>query len=188
MAGAERLSQPLQVGHDRLKHRMAMAPLTRFRSTWEHVPGQYMKEYYEQRASVPGTLIITEATFIAPEAGGYNNVPGIWNDEQVKAWREVVDAVHAKGSFLWLQLWALGRAAGTTAAAENLRREGPYPVVSSSAVAINSEYEEPQALSEEDIRRFVGYYANATRNAMKAGFDGVEIHGKLNELCNNSGC
>ncbi|KAI7362303.1 hypothetical protein KC354_g7395 [Hortaea werneckii] len=121
----------------------------------EHVPGKYAKKYYEQRASVPGTFIITEATFISPQAGGYNNVPGIWNDDQINAWRDIVNAVHAKGSFIYLQLWALGRAAGTEAAAKNLQREGPFPVVSSSAVPISSEYEEPKALR----------------------FDGVEIHG-----------
>ncbi len=177
MANVDRLSEPLQLGHCQLKHRMVMALLTRFRSTMEHIPGKYMKEYYEQRASVPGTLLITEATFIAPQAGGYNNVPGIWSDEQVEAWKPIVDAVHAKGSFIYLQLWALGRAAGAEAAAKNLQREGPYPVVSSSAVAISSEYEEPTALSEEEVQTFVKYYANAASNSMKAGFDGVEIHG-----------
>ncbi|TKA28419.1 hypothetical protein B0A50_03886 [Salinomyces thailandicus] len=174
---AERLFQPLQLGHCELKHRMVMAPLTRFRGTMDHTPGQHAKEYYEQRASVPGTLIITEATFISPQAGGYNHVPGIWNDKQIQAWKEIVDAVHAKGSFIWLQLWALGRAAGTEAAAGNLQREGPFPVVSSSAVPINSEYEEPKALTEEEIQGFVRDYANGARNAVKAGFDGVEIHG-----------
>ncbi|OTA37690.1 hypothetical protein BTJ68_02534 [Hortaea werneckii EXF-2000] len=174
---ANRLSEPLQLGHCRLKHRMVMAPLTRFRGTMEHVPGRYAKEYYEQRASVPGTFIITEATFISPQAGGYNNVPGIWNDEQIDAWREIVDAVHAKGSFIYLQLWALGRAAGTEAAAKNLQREGPFPVVSSSAVPISSEYEEPKSLSEAEVKSFVQDYANAARNAIRAGFDGVEIHG-----------
>ncbi|KAK4570263.1 hypothetical protein LTR86_002343 [Recurvomyces mirabilis] len=144
----------------------------------DHVPGKHMVEYYEQRASVPGTLLITEATFIGPQAGGYNNVPGIWNDEQVSAWKPVVDAVHAKGSFIYLQLWALGRAAGADAAAKNLQREGPYPVVSASALAISSEYEEPKALTESEIQDFIGFYANAASNAMKAGFDGVEIHGR----------
>ncbi|KAK1823784.1 hypothetical protein LTR12_001739 [Friedmanniomyces endolithicus] len=177
MATVDRLSEPLQLGHCQLKHRMVMAPLTRFRSTMEHIPGKYMKEYYEQRASVPGTLLITEATFIAPQAGGYNNVPGIWSDEQVEAWKPIVDAVHAKGSFIYLQLWALGRAAGAEAAAKNLQREGPYPVVSSSALAISSEYEEPTSLTEEEIQTFVKYCANAASNSMKAGFDGVEIHG-----------
>ncbi|KAK5108362.1 hypothetical protein LTR62_008392 [Meristemomyces frigidus] len=143
----------------------------------EHVPGKHMVEYYEQRASCAGTLLITEATFISPQAGGYNNVPGIWNSEQVAAWKPVVDAVHAKGSFIYLQLWALGRAAGGEPSVKNLQREGPYPVVSASTVAINSEFEEPHALSESEVQEFVGYYANAAKNAMEAGFDGVEIHG-----------
>ncbi|EMC92829.1 hypothetical protein BAUCODRAFT_37740 [Baudoinia panamericana UAMH 10762] len=154
-----------------------MAPLTRFRATMDHIPSQYAREYYEQRASVPGTLIITEATFISPRAGGYNNVPGIWNDEQVQAWKEIVDAVHAKGSFIYLQLWALGRAAGAEQAAKNLQREGPFPVVSSSGIPISSEYEEPVPIAEEEVPGWVEEYARATRNAMKAGFDGVEIHG-----------
>lgn len=119
-----------------------MAPLTRFRADSEHVPGPYMKEYYEQRASVPGTFLITEAVFISPRAGGYNNVPGIWNDVQVAAWKEIVDAVHAKGSFVYMQLWALGR----VAVPANLKREGPFPVVSSSAVPIDSDHEEPKAV------------------------------------------
>ncbi|CAJ2504928.1 Uu.00g123220.m01.CDS01 [Anthostomella pinea] len=170
---ADRIFEPLKLGHCELKHRMVMAPLTRFRATSDHVPGKYAREYYSQRASCPGTLIVTEATFIAPQAGGYNNVPGIYNHEQVKAWKEITDAVHTKGSYIYLQLWALGR----VAVAENLLRQGPYPVVSSSANPLNSEFEVPKEMTEEDIQAFVGYYANAARKAMGAGFDGVEIHG-----------
>ncbi|KAK5125600.1 hypothetical protein LTR85_011874 [Meristemomyces frigidus] len=170
---ADRLFEPLELGHCQLKHRMVMAPLTRFRANSDHVPGPYMKEYYEQRASVPGTFLITEAVFISPRAGGYNNVPGIWSDAQVEAWKEIVDAVHAKGSFVYMQLWALGR----VAVSANLKREGPFPVVSSSAVPVSSEHEEPKAMTEEDIKAFIQDYANAAANAIKAGFDGVEIHG-----------
>jgi len=176
---ADRLFEPLQLGHCQLKHRMVMAPLTRFRGDSNHVQGKYAKEYYEQRASVPGTFIVTEATFISPEAGGYNNVPGIWDEAQVAAWKPIVDAVHAKGSFIYLQLWALGRVAGAEQAAKNLQREGPFPIVSSSATPISSEYEEPKAMSEEDIGSFIEAYANAARNSVRAGFDGVEVHGKV---------
>jgi len=106
-----------------------MAPLTRFRADKAHVHGELAKTYYEQRASVPGTLIISEATFIAPQAGGYANAPGIWSDAQIAVGKsvrkppcllqylsiltlqKVIDAVHAKGSFIFLQLWALGRVA-----------------------------------------------------------------------------
>lgn len=83
------LFQPIQVGNVALGHRVAMAPLTRFRSDADHVPHPHVIDYYTQRASVPGTLIITEATFIAPQAGGYGNVPGIWSKEQIEAWRKV---------------------------------------------------------------------------------------------------
>src|SRR4051794_1613067 len=83
------LFQPIQVGNMTLGHRIAMAPLTRFRSDDNHVPHPHVLDYYTQRASVPGTLLVTEATFIAPQAGGYGNVPGIWSQEQIDAWRKV---------------------------------------------------------------------------------------------------
>lgn len=100
-----KLFQPLQLGKAKLGHRIAMAPLTRFRADDNHVPTPMMKTYYEQRASVPGTFIITEATFISERAGGYNNIPGIWNEDQIKGWKHITDAVHAKGSFIYMQLW-----------------------------------------------------------------------------------
>jgi len=83
------LFQPLSVGAIHLRHRIVMAPLTRFRANKVHVHGELAKTYYEQRASVPGTLIISEGTFIAPQAGGYANVPGIWNDAQIAGWKAV---------------------------------------------------------------------------------------------------
>lgn len=72
-----------------LQHRVAMAPLTRYRADDAHVPTDMMLEYYSQRASTPGTFLLTEATFIARKAGGHGNVPGIWNDEQAKGWKKV---------------------------------------------------------------------------------------------------
>ena len=86
---SSRLFQPLQVGDITLQHRVVMAPLTRFRADKEHVHTDLAVQYYGQRAEVPGTLLITEATFIAAEAGGYDNVPGIWSDAQVAAWKKV---------------------------------------------------------------------------------------------------
>jgi len=100
-----KLFQPLQLGKAKLGHRIALAPLTRFRADDDHVPLPIVKTYYEQRGSVPGTLLITEATIISPRASGYYNVPGIYNDAQIKAWKEVTDAVHAKGSIIYCQLW-----------------------------------------------------------------------------------
>lgn len=156
-----------------------MAPLTRFRANADHVPGKYTKEYYEQRGSVPGTLLVSEATLIAPQAGGYRHVPGIWSRAQIDAWKEVTDAVHAKGSFIYCQLWALGRVAQP----DVLQEEGGFPVLSSSDVAIpgltstGTKPGKPQAMSLEQIREFIGLYAKAAQNAIEAGFDGVEIHG-----------
>lgn len=131
-------------------------------------------EYYAQRACVPGTLLITEATIIAPPAGGYPSVPAIFSDEQIAGWKKVVDAVHAKGSFLYLQLWALGRVADQ----EVLRSTGSGDLVSSSDVPVAEGAPAPRALSEEEIKDYIKAYAQAATNAVKkAGFDGVEIHG-----------
>ncbi|KAF9042969.1 FMN-linked oxidoreductase [Panaeolus papilionaceus] len=170
------LFQPIQVGNMTLGHRVAMAPLTRFRSDAGHVPHPHVIDYYTQRASVPGTLIITEATFIAPQAGGYGNVPGIWSKEQIEAWRKITDSVHAKKSYIYLQLWALGRAAYPS----QLKREGDLPYVSSSPIPLSdrpSTHPAPRALTIEEIKQYVEWYGQAAENAILAGFDGVEIHG-----------
>ncbi|KAB8227082.1 hypothetical protein ETB97_001786 [Aspergillus alliaceus] len=167
-----KLFTPLQVGRMQLAHRITMAPLTRFRNDDDHVPLPIVKEHYEQRASVPGTLLITEATLISPRAGLYSNVPGIWSEAQIAAWRTVTDSVHAKGSYIFMQLWALGRVADPTL----LKKEG-YDLVSSSAVPSSPDGPIPRALSEGEIREYIADYAQAAKNAIAAGFDGVEIHG-----------
>ncbi|KAK4240506.1 hypothetical protein C8A03DRAFT_41928 [Achaetomium macrosporum] len=167
-----RVFQPLQLTPKiTLAHRMAMAPLTRFRADDEHVPTPIMATYYAQRGSVPGTLLVTEATFISPSAGGYANVPGIYNAAQVAAWRKVTDAVHAQGSYIFCQLWSLGRAASPQVAA----KEG-FRVHSSSAVPMEEGAPVPEAMTVEEIRRRIWEYADAAKKAVEAGFDGVEIH------------
>ena len=169
------LFTPVKIGNVQLQHRIVMAPLTRYRADDSHVHSPFATEYYSQRAAIPGTLLITEATFISPQAGGYANVPGIYNDSQIKAWKGVTEAVHAKGSFIFMQLWALGRAATP----EVLKSElgSAAKLVSSSNVPMSKDDVAPEALSEEDIWKFVGYYRQAALNAIEAGFDGVEIHG-----------
>ncbi|CAG8216560.1 unnamed protein product [Penicillium olsonii] len=166
------LFEPLNVGSLQLSHRVVMAPLTRFRASEAHIPLPIVPTYYGQRASVPGTFIVGEATFISPRAGGYPNVPGIWNPEQVAAWKEVTNTVHKKGSVIFLQLWALGRVAVPEIAAA----EG-FHVVSSSATPLEPGMPAPKALSKEEIQLFIADYVQAARNAIDAGFDGVEIHG-----------
>ncbi len=169
-----RLFTPLKIGQCELKHRLVMAPLTRFRAEDQsHVPLPFVAEYYAQRASVPGTLLITEATLISPRAAGYANVPGIWSKEQIATWKRVTKAVHERGSYIYLQLWALGR----TANPEVLAAEGGYDVVSSSPTPMDSDHAEPKEMSVKEIKGFVEDYAQAARNSIEAGFDGVEIHG-----------
>lgn len=167
-----KLFTPIKVGDSTLQHRIVMAPLTRFRATKDHTPTPLMAEYYAQRASTPGTLLVTEATFISPWAGGYPNVPGIWSDEQVAGWKQVTDAVHAQGSFIYVQLWALGRAANPAV----LTEEGNYPYVSASDVPLE-DHPVPRPLTKEEIKEYIQAYADASRNAIRAGFDGVELHG-----------
>jgi NADPH2 dehydrogenase len=172
---ADRLFSPLKMGSMNLKHRIVMAPLTRFRADDDNVPVDIVKDYYAQRASTPGTLLISEATLISPRASGLANVPGIWNARQIAAWKNVTTAVHDKGCFIFCQLWALGRRAN----AQLLQgaEGGPYPVVSASDVPFVEGDAKPHVLSADEIRLFVDDYAAAARNAMAAGFDGVEIHG-----------
>ena len=172
-ASSSKLFSPLHIGPYTLSSRIVMAPLTRFRADDAHVPLPMVKDYYAQRACVPGTLQISEATLISPRAGGQANVPGIWNDTQIKAWKEVVDRVHAGGGIIFLQLWALGRSAD--AACRD--REGTGPVTGPSAVPMAEDATVPTPLTESEIWEIVHDYAAAARNAVDgAGFDGVEIH------------
>ncbi|CCL99890.1 uncharacterized protein FIBRA_01915 [Fibroporia radiculosa] len=166
-----KLFQPIRVGDFTLSHRIVLAPLTRYRAHKNHVHSDLAIEYYAQRASVPGTLLVTEATFISEKAGGYNNVPGIWNDEQVTAWKRITDAIHEKGSRVFCQLWALGRAANP----DVLRAEGPHDLVSASDIALAG-HQPPRPLTIAEIKEYLETYATAARNAVRAGFDGVEIH------------
>ncbi|KAJ7869138.1 hypothetical protein B0H14DRAFT_3440840 [Mycena olivaceomarginata] len=144
-----------------------------FRADANHAPLPHVAEYYQQRASTPGSLLITEATFIAARAGGHKHAPGIWSDEQIAAWKKITDAVHAKGSYIYLQLWALGRAAEVAV----LEEEGlPNAYVSASNVPIAGQ-PAPRPLTVDEIQEYVQLYATAASNAVhKAGFDGVEIH------------
>ncbi|KAH9945562.1 hypothetical protein B0H21DRAFT_823025 [Amylocystis lapponica] len=170
-----KLFQPVEVGTMKLSHRVVLAPLTRFRANAAHVHGDLAVEYYSQRASAPGTLVITEATHIAARAGGYNNVPGIYNDEQIAAWKRVTEAVHAKGSYIYLQLWAMGRAGKP----EVLEAEDPsIPYVSASDIPLKGYSKAPRPLTAEEIAEYVRLFAQAAKNAVHgAGFDGVEVHG-----------
>ncbi|KZV67993.1 putative NADPH2 dehydrogenase chain OYE2 [Peniophora sp. CONT] len=166
------LFSPIKIGNIQLQHRIALAPLSRFRAHEHHVHTGLGVQYYEQRASIPGGLLISEGTFIKPQAGGYPHVPGIWNEEQIAAWRKIADAVHAKGCFIFMQLWSLGR----SAIPKVLQREGPYDVIGASAIPIRDKQATPRPLTVDEIKEYVQWYAQAAKNAVRAGFDGVEVH------------
>ena len=177
------LFSPLKIGPYHLKHRLAMAPLTRMRAEKPSLaPRPLNSEYYAQRAT-PGGLIVAEASPIAATGFGSPGVPGIYSQAQIKGWREVVDAVHAKGGVIFLQLWHVGRVSHSS-----FQPGGILPVAP-SAVAISetfktatadgkvTTYETPRALETAEIAGVVEAYRQAAENALKAGFDGVEIHG-----------
>uniref|UniRef100_A0A060TAB1 ARAD1D22462p n=1 Tax=Blastobotrys adeninivorans TaxID=409370 RepID=A0A060TAB1_BLAAD len=171
--------KPIKVGRMELGHRIVMAPLTRLRADKEtHTLPKMAEEYYEQRASRPGTLIITEATFMAERAGGYPSAPGIYSEEQVAQWKKVFEKIHAKGSYVYVQLWHLGRLAPE-------RVMGKGNVVSASDVPFDGsqmpgEYyapnNVPRPLTVDEIQQYVKDYAAVAKMAVEAGADGVEIH------------
>ena len=170
------LFDPVEMGALRLPNRILMAPLTRGRATREAVPTSIMAEYYAQRAAAG--LIISEATGISREGLGWPYAPGLWNEAQVDGWKPVVEAVHKAGGRIVAQLWHMGRLVHPDLG-------GGQPVAPSAVVAPHraltydgrKAYVEPRAMIREDIERVIGDYANAARNAIAAGFDGVQIHG-----------
>lgn len=167
------ISDPITIGKCNLKHRVVLAPMTRFRADDEQTPTAMMAEYYGQRAVVPGTLLITEAVFISVKSRGRAvNAPGVFTDEQIHQWKAVTEAVHKQGSFIFMQLWHVGRAARL-----DVLEAQSLEMVSSSAVPISEDYVVPRAMSEDEILECIDDFAAAAANAIEAGFDGVELHG-----------
>lgn len=170
------LFDPLTLGDLRLPNRIVMAPLTRARAIADRVPNALMAEYYGQRAGAG--LIISEATSVMPMGVGYENTPGIWSDAQMEGWSHVTRAVHARGGRIFLQLWHVGRIS------DPALLDGESPVAPSavqpaghvSLLRPKRPYPTPRALETAEIAAIVDAYAEATRRARHAGFDGVEIH------------
>lgn len=171
------LFDPIQIGDIALANRIVMAPLTRNRAVAGNCPGPLTVEYYRQRATAG--LIIAEASPISPMAQGYLDTPGIWSAEQVAAWRAVTDAVHAEGGKIVLQLWHVGRISHVS-----LLPDGAAPVSSTNRTVATSTFtaegfvptSAPRALRDDELPGLVEDYRKAARNAIAAGFDGVEIH------------
>jgi 2,4-dienoyl-CoA reductase-like NADH-dependent reductase (Old Yellow Enzyme family) len=170
------LFDPIQLGATAAPNRILMAPLTRGRSSRDHVPSDLMPTYYSQRAGAG--LIISEATGISREGLGWPFAPGLWTDEQTQAWKPVTAAVHAAGGRIFAQLWHMGRIVHPDFL-------GGEPPVSASATtapfkahtyAGKQPYAEARALRLDEYPRLLEDYRRATRNAKAAGFDGVQIH------------
>ena len=171
------LFEPFQLGDLTLKNRVVLAPMTRARAGEERLPNALMAEYYAQRASAG--LIITEATVVSEQGIGWPNTPGIYTGEQSVAWRQVVDAVHAQGTPVFIQLWHCGRASHSSF------HDGELPVAP-SAIKLEGDmihtpsgkenYETPRALETDELPGIVENYRQAAEYALSAGFDGIEIH------------
>ncbi len=178
-----KLFEPYQLTSEiKLQNRLVLPPLTRFRATPDHIPSDLQLEYYDQRSREPGTLLITEATFVSKKAGGYKGVPGIWSDEQFAAWKKIVDKIHENKSYVSLQLWNIGAAAFPAVLAE----EGSPFKSASDGVYIDEESKKEAlrvnnpltALTVEEIKDYVKHYGYVAERAVKeSGFDVLEIHG-----------
>jgi N-ethylmaleimide reductase len=176
-----KLFVPIQVGAITLKHRVVMPPLSRLRAEWPSgVPSDLNVEYYSQRAS-DGGLIFTEATAISPSARGYRGAPGIYSEEQVTGWRRVTEAVHAKGGYMFVQLWHAGRTTHIAVTGEEpvtASVDPTYWADPSILVVTPDGFSQPsphRALEAAEIAGIIEQYRAAAVNAKKAGFDGVEL-------------
>lgn len=172
------LLSPFEWDGIRVANRVAMSPMTRSRAGVEMTANSLMAEYYAQRASAG--VIVTEGTFISPQAVGWRQAPGIWSDEQVAGWRLVTEAVHRSDTPIFLQLWHTGRASHSDfhdgelpVAPSPIKLEGdPMPTPSGE----KKERETPRPLETDEVAQVVEDYRRAADQAKRAGFDGVEIH------------
>jgi N-ethylmaleimide reductase len=180
-----KLLEKYKLGDINLKNRLVMAPMTRCRATDDGIVTPITVEYYVQRASAG--LIITEATNISEQAIGSPNTPGIYTTEQVEAWKKVTEAVHEKGSTIIQQLWHTGRVGHSsikngkqTVAPSAIRIEGQQVYTSAGL----QDYEVPRALETAEVKMVIEDYREAAKNALTAGFDGVELHAGFGYLPN----
>lgn len=183
-APAELLFQPYTLGALTLPHRIVMAPLTRSRAQQRgNVPTALNACYYAQRASA--ALIVSEATQVSMQGQGYAWTPGIHSREQVEGWRLVTDAVHESGGRIFVQLWHVGRISHPSLQPDNMLPVAPSAITPAGNAFIENEKGEgqlvpfvrPRALQIEEMPYIVQQYARGARNALAAGFDGVEVHG-----------
>ena len=171
------LHSPFRLGHLQLPNRIVMAPMTRSRALGG-VPNDLMRAYYAQRASAG--LIVTEGVSPSPDGLGYARIPGLFSAEQVRGWRTVTDGVHAAGGRIVAQLMATGRMAHPLNLPAGARVVAPSAVRAEGLMYTDAEGPQPmpvpEAMTETDVRRAREEFVRAARNAIEAGFDGIELH------------
>jgi len=171
------LFTPTTLGKLQLKNRVVMAPMTRCRATG-NVPNELMAKYYALRADAG--LLIAEGTSPSPNGLGYARIPGLFSADQVAGWRKVTDAVHAAGGKIFVQLMHTGRVSHPANMAAEARILAPSALAAPGEMWTDSNgmqpYPVPTAMSDDDIATTIGEYATACKNAIDAGFDGVELH------------
>jgi len=171
------LFTPVQIGRYTLANRLVMAPMTRSRSDDDGIPSPIVTDYYTQRAGAG--LIISEGVFPSAMGKGYIRTPGIATEAQVAAWKEVTDAVHAKGGRIFMQVMHCGRISHSSMLPNEAQPVAPSaikPAGQTWTATGLQDFPEPRALSVEEIAGVVNEYRLATRRAIDAGFDGVELH------------
>ncbi|MEM1350298.1 MAG: alkene reductase, partial [Myxococcota bacterium] len=179
MAELKQLLQMYDLGPIVLKNRAVMAPMTRSRAIG-NVPNELMVEYYRQRATNAG-FIVTEGTAPSPNGLGYARIPGLFSAEQVAGWRGVTEAVHAEGAHIFAQLMHVGRVGHPNNLPSGAELVAPSALACPGEMYTDQDgpqaHPEPRAMTEEDIQNTIEEHVRAARNAIEAGFDGVELHG-----------
>jgi N-ethylmaleimide reductase len=173
-----KLFETYKLGAITLKNRAVMAPLTRNRAIEGLVPNPLAVEYYGQRASAG--LLITEASQVSQQGQGYQDTPGIYSQAQADGWRKVTDRVHDKGGRIYVQLWHVGRISHTSLQANSAAPVAPSAIRAKGKTFVGGTFadvSEPRALELGEIPGIIDDFRRAAANALKAGFDGVEIHG-----------
>lgn len=178
MSNKSKLFESYQLGRITLPNRLVMAPLTRNRATRGLAPSPLAAKYYGQRASAG--LIITEATQVSPDGQGYQDTPGIYSAQQINGWRKVTDAVHARNGRIFLQIWHVGRISHVRFQPNGQSPVAPSAIRAKAKSFIGGEFvevSEPRALLRDELPEIVDNFRQAARNAINAGFNGIEIHG-----------
>ena len=174
-----KLFSPVQLGAITLKNRIAMAPMTRSRATSDNIPTDLIAEYYGQRAGAG--LIITEGTSPSPNGVGYPRIPGIYNDAQITGWKKVTDAVHEKGGRIFIQLMHTGRVSHLSNLPAGAEVLAPSAIAAAGQLYSDTlgmvDHSAPRAMTTDEVKATITEYVQASKNAIEAGFDGVELHG-----------